>query len=78
MTTTVAAIVHPARWGRSRALKPVVFVLCLVPFVELLLRIGDIGLWGGLGANPVENIIRFSGDWAIRMLLIALGRHPPA
>lgn len=76
MTQAASTFANPARWGRSPALKPVVFALCLVPFAELLLRMAGLGLWGGLGANPVESIIRFSGDWAIRMLLVALAVTP--
>lgn len=66
------------RIGRSRALKPAVFTLALVPLAELALRLFGLGLWGGLGANPVEAMIRFSGDWAIRMLLVALAVTPLA
>lgn len=66
------------RVGRSRALKPVVFALALVPLAELALRLFGLGLWGGLGANPVESMVRFSGDWAIRLLLVALAVSPLA
>nr|WP_236262459.1 protein-methionine-sulfoxide reductase heme-binding subunit MsrQ [Caenispirillum salinarum] len=76
MSSAAATLAHPGRWGRSPALKPAVFALCLVPFAELLLRVAGLGLWGSLGANPVESIIRFSGDWAIRMLLVALAVTP--
>tara|TARA_R110000868_G_scaffold31905_1_gene116528 strand:+ start:3762 stop:4292 length:531 start_codon:yes stop_codon:yes gene_type:complete len=34
------------------------------------------GLTGGLGANPIEALIRGLGDWALRFLLIALAVTP--
>lgn len=62
--------------GRSPALKPVVFALALVPLAELALRLAGMGLWGSLGVNPVESVVRFTGDWALRMLLVALAVTP--
>lgn len=62
--------------GRSRALKPLVFAAALIPLSELALRLAGLGLWGDLGANPVEAMVRFSGDWALRMLLVALAVTP--
>jgi sulfoxide reductase heme-binding subunit YedZ len=55
-----------------RLLKPTVFVLCLLPFAWLLYRT----LTNQLSANPVEDIIRTLGDWALRFLLIALAVTP--
>ncbi|MFA7429040.1 MAG: protein-methionine-sulfoxide reductase heme-binding subunit MsrQ [Rhodospirillaceae bacterium] len=57
----------PARW-----LKPVVFCASLLPLAWLAAR----GLSGGLGANPIEAITRFLGDWALTMLLVALAVSP--
>ena len=64
----------PFAWGSAArgALKPAVFVLCLLPLAWLLVR----AFTGGLGANPVEAIIRYLGDWALRFLLIALAVTP--
>ena len=55
-----------------RWFKPLVFTLCLVPLSLLVVR----AFTGGLGANPVEFIIRYLGDWALRFLLIALAVTP--
>lgn len=33
-------------------------------------------LMGGLGANPIEAINRYLGDWALRMVLVALAPTP--
>ncbi len=57
----------PDRW-----FKPLVFVLCLVPLAWLIGR----AVTGDLGANPIETIARFLGDWALRFLLIALSVTP--
>jgi len=65
-----------------RALKVLVFVLCLVP-VGILARgfFGahptDMSSWGqGLGANPLEVITHSTGDWTMRFLLITLAITP--
>lgn len=55
-----------------RWFKPLVFLLCLTP----LLWLGVRAVWGDLGANPVETINRFLGDWALRMLVLALAVTP--
>lgn len=55
-----------------RIVKPLVFVLCLIPLAWLVWR----GLSGGLGANPIEAINRFLGDWAMRFLLVTLAVTP--
>lgn len=54
------------------ALKPTVFVLCLLP-------LGMSVWWGlhdGLGANPIEEITHQTGDWALRLLLVTLAVTP--
>ncbi|TAL01341.1 MAG: sulfoxide reductase heme-binding subunit YedZ [Rhodospirillaceae bacterium] len=56
----------------GRLLKPAVFILCLLPLVWLAWR----GFTDDLGANPIEAVIRFLGDWALRFLLIALAVTP--
>jgi sulfoxide reductase heme-binding subunit YedZ len=56
----------------SRLLKPVVFSVCLLPLIWL----GWLAFSNGLGANPIEAITRFLGDWALRLLLICLSVTP--
>lgn len=55
-----------------RALKVLVFLLCLVPLGLLV--------WNAyrqnLGANPVDVITRFTGEWTLKFLLITLGVTP--
>jgi sulfoxide reductase heme-binding subunit YedZ len=53
-------------------LRPVLFVLCLAP----LARLGWLAFDGGLGANPIEFVIRSLGTWALSFLLITLGVTP--
>jgi len=55
-----------------RLLKPSVFLLCLVPFVYLLVGV----FTESLGANPVEYLAHRTGDWSLRFLLIVLAVTP--
>ncbi len=63
--TVSKVLMHPA-------VKPVVFILCLLPFAWLV--------WGafnnGLGANPAEYLIRSTGDWTLRFICIVLAVTP--
>jgi len=54
------------------SLKPALFLACLVPFTQLLYN----GYAGDLGANPIETITRFTGSWALIMLLASLSVTP--
>lgn len=56
----------------SRFAKPAVFALCLVPFAWMLWD----GVRGGLGANPIQELINRTGLWALRLLLITLAVTP--
>jgi sulfoxide reductase heme-binding subunit YedZ len=53
-------------------LKPLAFVICLVPFGQLLFW----GYTGDLGANPIDTITRFTGSWALFILLASLSITP--
>lgn len=52
--------------------KPVVFFLCLLPFIWLFYG----AFTNNLGANPAEYLIRATGDWTLRFLCIVLAVTP--
>jgi sulfoxide reductase heme-binding subunit YedZ len=56
----------------SRAVKPLVFALCLLPAAWLVLGAAT----HQLGANPAEALIRSTGDWTLRLLCAALAVTP--
>ena len=56
-----------AKWA-----KPVVFLACASPLGFLGLR----AFHDNLGANPVEFLQHFTGDWTLRFLLITLAVTP--
>lgn len=51
------------------------FALCLGPLARLVLA-GTHGLFGGLGANPVELITRSTGTWTLVFLCASLAVTP--
>src|SRR5688572_17893648 len=57
----------PVKW-----IKPPIFLLCLLPFLNLLWR----GLHENLGANPVEAITETTGLWTLNFLVITLAVTP--
>jgi len=62
---------------RRRLIKPVVFALCSIPFVQLAL--GAFGVQGfSLGANPVEMLLHSCGKWGLNLLLTTLCVTPLA
>ena len=58
--------------------KPFVFALMLLPAIWLFYNWWGAlnGLPHGLGFNPQETSNRFSGDWAIRFLILSLAVSP--
>ena len=63
----------PAQWRKAiRRSKPVVFVLCLLPFAFL---VADM-ISGNISADPVEDITKVTGEWGLRLLLITLAVTP--
>lgn len=58
-------LLHPAA-------KPLLFVLCLLPFAWLFYGAAT----NTLGANPQEALIRATGDWTLRFLCIVLAVTP--
>ena len=52
--------------------KPLLFAASLLPFVWLVRN----GVAGELGANPVETVSRYTGDWTLRFLLLTLAVTP--
>ena len=56
----------------SFLVKPLVFILCMLPFVALVFGAFN----DSLGTNPVEVMTHETGDWALRFLLITLAVTP--
>ena len=56
----------------SHFIKPLVFAVSLLPVLALIMGL----IQDNLGANPVESLIRNTGDWALRFLLITLAISP--
>ena len=52
--------------------KRFVFVACLIPLADLLVRT----FLGGLGVNPIEYLTHETGVWALRLLLVTLAITP--
>jgi len=61
-----------------KIVKPAVFAACLGPlaWIAWTAYSSGFGPSGPLGANPIEYINRYLGDWAIRFLLMALAITP--
>ena len=66
------AMARDNRLKRGWWIKPLVFLICLLPLASMLY-----GLLGNtLGANPVESLSRESGEWTLRLLLVGLLASP--
>ena len=57
---------------RRFVLKPVVFLVCLLPLALLTWN----AFTGGLTANPIDDITDTTGRWTLRFLLITLAIRP--
>ena len=55
-----------------KLIKPLVFVLALLPLAGLVLRI----LQNNLGPDPVQELSLETGEWALRFLIITLAMTP--
>ncbi len=71
-SVTSDAVAPGRRAAAGCWLKPLVFLLCLLPFAVLLYD----GFTHQLGANPVEKITHRTGDWTLRLLLLTLAVTP--
>jgi sulfoxide reductase heme-binding subunit YedZ len=57
---------------RHQYAKPLVFMVAMLPFVDLLWA----AVANQLGANPAEALIRATGDWTLRLLCVVLAVTP--
>lgn len=57
---------------QHRSAKPVLWLLCLSPFVWLVCGAAQ----DALGPNPAEHLIRATGDWTLRLLCVTLAVTP--
>ncbi|MGC9184652.1 MAG: sulfite oxidase heme-binding subunit YedZ [Thiomonas sp.] len=62
----------PRRLLGLKAVKPLLFALCLLPFASLFWR----GWTNDLGPNPEQTVIWTTGLWALRLLLLTLAITP--
>ena len=59
---------NPADKTIALVIKPILFTVCLVPFIALV--IGAVN--NTLGTNPVETMTHETGEWTLRFLLLTL------
>jgi methionine sulfoxide reductase heme-binding subunit len=57
---------------KARWVKPLVWVLCLAPLAYL----AWLAWKSDLGANPIERVEHFTGDWTIRLIVATLAITP--
>ncbi len=71
MVSRQKVLLHPAA-------KPVLFLICLLPFAWLAWNVfqAQRGQANVLGANPAEYLIRATGDWTLRFICIVLAVTP--
>lgn len=56
----------------SKILKPAVFLIALVPFALLVVRV----IQNDLGPDPAQELAKETGEWTLRFLLITLSLTP--
>ena len=71
MVSRQKLLLHPAA-------KPLLFVICLLPFAWLAWNVvqAQMGNANVLGPNPAEYLIRATGDWTLRFICIVLTVTP--
>ena len=57
---------------KARWVKPLIWVLCLAPLAYLIWLASK----NDLGANPIERVEHFTGDWALRLIIATLAVSP--
>jgi methionine sulfoxide reductase heme-binding subunit len=65
----------PTPWRRRplpRVVKPLIWLLLLGPLAKLIFLV----VTDDLGANPAQAVIRYLGDWSIRLLCLVLAVTP--
>jgi len=67
-----------ASWSPPRWLRPVVFVLCLIPAAWVIGAIASDFFQGTrlLGSNPIKEAEHFTGRWVLRFLMFTLAVTP--
>lgn len=61
--------------GTLRLLKLVLFVVALLPAIQMIMAAFEFG-GQSLGANPIEELLHNAGEWGLRFLLITLAVTP--
>jgi sulfoxide reductase heme-binding subunit YedZ len=69
LSSRVPPVLSPRAFARLQA---ALFAAALLPLARLVW----LGLYGGLGANPVEFVIRSLGTWTLVMLVVTLSVTP--
>ncbi len=60
------------QWLLKPWVKPLLWLLCAVPFAGLMVALAT----DNLGANPAEKLIRETGEWTLRWLWLTLAVSP--
>lgn len=65
-------LLNPDNRTIAFVIKPVLFSICLAPFIALVIGV----FTDSLGTNPVETLTHETGDWTLRFLLVTLSITP--